>query len=188
MKKVQKPKFTANKVKPFTKVEIKQLLSAKQSSTLKALQLVLLDTGLRISEALSLQVKDYDVKNGRLYVRSGKGNKDRIVYLGQKTQKVLWKLCSDRTEGFVFKTRNATQINRMNFVRTLHKIAKPLQIKAHPHKYRHTFAVNFLRNGGNIKQLQEILGHSNLDTVNIYLQLAEVDLEQSRTYSPVDNL
>lgn len=186
MKKVTKPKFTRKPVKPFTKTELTKLLEAKQSTRLKTFQLLLLDTGLRVSELCHLKVEDYDSNNGRLYVKSGKGDKDRIVYLGKKTQKMLWKLTQDKQSGWLFGKRNPP--DRNNVLKAIKQLAKPLNIHAHPHKYRHTFAIQFLRNGGNIKQLQEILGHSDLKTVELYLELAEVDLEQSRNYSPVDNL
>lgn len=186
MKKVTKPKVTRKPVKPFTNTELKKLLEAKQSVRLKTVQLLLLDTGLRVSELCHLRVEDYDQNNGRLYVKSGKGDKDRIVYLGKRTQKLLWKLTQDKESGWLFGTKKAP--DRNNVLKAIKELAKPLNIKAYPHKYRHTFAIHFLRNGGNIKQLQEILGHSDLKTVELYLELAEIDLEQSRSYSPVDNL
>lgn len=186
MKKVTKPKVNRKPVKPFTATELKKLLEAKQSTRLKTMQLVLLDTGLRVSELCNLKVEDFDQNNGRLYVKSGKGNKDRIVYLGKKTQKLLWRITQDKQTGWLFGKTKAP--DRNNVLKAIKQLATPLNIKAHPHKYRHTFAICFLRNGGNIKQLQEILGHSDLKTVELYLELAEIDLEQSRSYSPVDNL
>ena len=186
MKRVTKPKVNRKPVKPLTSNELKKLLEAKQSIRLKTVQLLLLDTGLRVSELCNLKVEDFDQNNGRLYIRSGKGNKDRIVYLGKRTQKLLWKMTQDKQSGWLFGKNKAP--DRNNVLKAIKELALPLGIKAHPHKYRHTFAIEFLRNGGNIKQLQEILGHSDLKTVELYLELAEIDLEQARSYSPVDNL
>ena len=70
--------------------------------------------------------------------------------------------------------------------RDLASYAKEFGIKAYPHKFRHTFAVNFLRNGGNVRQLQAILGHEKLDMTMRYTKLAEIDLEAAKAFSPVD--
>jgi site-specific recombinase XerD len=58
---------------------------------------------------------------------------------------------------------------------------------AHPHRLRHTFAVTFLRNGGNVKTLQELLGHESLEMVMLYVKLAEQDIDGAVKHSPVDN-
>lgn len=186
IKGIKKPKHNPKPVQPFSSDEVRQLLSAKQPIRLKLVQHILLDTGMRISELCSLKPDDYDQKLGKLRIRHGKGDKERFVYLGNKTQKLLWKF--PKGTKYLIETRNQTPIHRNTYQRDLSILGKKLGIQANPHKYRHTFAVNFLRNGGNIKQLQLLLGHSDLQTVNLYLQLAEQDLEQSRTYSPVDNL
>lgn len=186
--KIQKPKFTVNKVEPFTLIELRALLSADQQLWLKDIQILLLDSGLRISELCNLKVADYDTNNGRLLVKSGKGDKDRIVYLGNKAQKMLWRRLSNQDTVYIFETRTKEPYHQNNVHTAIHALGKKLGIQANPHKYRHTFAVNFLRNGGNIKQLQEILGHTNLRTVELYLKLADIDLEKARGYSPLDNL
>lgn len=186
--KIQKPKFTTNKLEPFTLTEVRALLQAEQKIWLKDVQILLLDSGLRISELCSLKTEDYDQNNGRLLIKGGKGDKDRIVYLGNKAQKMLWRRLNNQDCVYIFETRTKEPYHRNNVHTATHNLGKKLGIQANPHKYRHTFAVNFLRNGGNIKQLQEILGHTNLRTVEIYLKLADIDLERARSYSPLDNL
>lgn len=186
--KVNKPKFTINHKEPFTLAEVKMLLQAKQPNWLKDVQLLLLDSGLRISELCNLKTTDYDANNGRLFVKGGKGNKDRTVYLGHKAQKLLWRKTAEQQTTWLFETRTRQPLHRNNIRASLRDLGKSLNIHCHPHKYRHTFAVNFLRNGGNLKQLQEILGHANIKTVEVYLKLADIDLEKARSYSPLDNL
>lgn len=189
--KVRKPKYTKTIVEPFTNDELKKLLSANTDDRMSVIIRVLLDSGIRISELCDLRIHDYDKDNGKLFIERGKGDKNRIVFLGTKTRKALWKMLLNREinkNDYLFVTKNNTRLNRNNIRRDISKIGKELGIKAHPHKFRHTFAVSFLRNGGNIKQLQDILGHESIKTVTIYLKLAEVDLQQAKAFSPVDNL
>ena len=66
--------------------------------------------------------------------------------------------------------------------------ASPSQPRPHLHRFRHTFAVQFLRNGGNVFELQRILGHERMDTLHIYVTLAQSDLAAAqRAHSPADN-
>lgn len=188
VEKISRPKFNSKKVEPFTSIELKALLNANQQVWLKDMQILLLDSGLRITELCSLKTEDYDSNNGRLLVKHGKGDKARIVYLGNKAQKMLWRRLSNQDCVYIFETRTKEPYHRNNVHTAIHNLGKKLGIQANPHKYRHTFAITFLRNGGNIKQLQEILGHTNLRTVELYLKLADIDLEKARSYSPLDNL
>ena len=159
----------------------------------QAVMLVLLDTGLRVSELCALKVKHYDRKLGRLVVEHGKGDKPRIVYLGQAGQRLLWRYLSARKPGGpnepLFATATGRHMRsdgvRMMIQRAGERAGVP---SAGPHRFRHTFAVNFLRNGGNILALQDLLGHSTLEMVRRYARQAEVDLQAAqRRASPADN-
>ena len=194
MLKVAKPKYTKRIVDPFTPTELETLIKnlEKTNYRFNAIFLTLLDSGLRISELTALKIADYNDTTGKLYIRSGKGDKDRIVYLGKKARKAIWRYLADRKEiqsnQPLFATSTLTAMNRHNVRRDLQAYGKALGINAHPHKCRHTFAVNFLRNGGNIRQLQMILGHARLDMIQTYTKLAEIDLQQATDFSPVDNI
>lgn len=194
MKNVAKPKYTKRVIESFIPAELSTLVSNLDGEPhrFKALLLVLLDSGLRVSELCNLEVRDYTTGNGRIFVRSGKGDKDRIVFIGTRARKALWRYLAERTiesqKEPLFATANLTKLTRNNVRRDLARYAKPFGIKSHPHKFRHTFAVNFLRNGGNVRQLQTILGHEKLDMIMTYTKLAEIDLEAARVFSPVDNL
>ncbi len=192
---VKRPKFTKTVIEPFTSEELQTIIAIanKQSIRTRAIIYTLADSGIRVSELCNALVGDYNQDSGRLHIRHGKGDKDRIIYLGNGSRKALWKMLALRKEHKgnepLFATTAKTKLDRNNIRRLIHNIGLKANIsKAHPHKFRHTFAVSFLRNGGNLKQLQSVLGHESMVTCAIYLKLAEVDLEQARSYSPVDNL
>ena len=162
----------------------------------RAIILCLLDTGVRVSELCGINISHVDLKTGRIFV-TGKGKKSRYVYLGMSTRKVLWTYITYRFpknkpeyDEPVFVSRDfigRLTISGVN--QLLKRLAKRACISdVHPHRFRHTFAIEFLRNGGDIFTLQELLGHSSLDMVKKYIRLAQLDLEQAhRRASPVDN-
>ena len=158
-----------------------------------AIMLVLLDTGMRVSELCALKVSDYDRKQGRLIIRHGKGDKPRVVYMGQAAQRALWRYLAERTETPAGAPLLATRADRrMNKDSVLGMIAHAGEragvAGASCHRFRHTFAVNFLRNGGNILALQDLLGHSSMEMVRRYARQAEVDLAKAqKRASPADN-
>lgn len=154
---------------------------------------MLLDTGLRASELCDLQIKDYEPDSGQLYVRAGKGNKRRVVYLGQRARLHLWRYLADRQDARpgdpLFASRTNTRLDRNNLRHMLNTVARQAKVTdVHPHRFRHTFAITFLRNGGNTFALQKLLGHEELSTVLKYVKLAETDIKAAQAAaSVVDN-
>jgi len=214
--KIKMPQSESKPVIPFTQDEIKKLLTAcehckhsnlsngrkpftmkrKTSYRDKAIILILLDTGLRVSEFARLLVKDVDLESGEVIVRpyrKGRKSKSRIVYISAKTIKALWRYLAERGElkedEPLFITRDGNPMNKDNIRQLLINLGKRAGVKrVFPHKFRHTFAIQFLRNGGNVFTLQRLLGHSTLTMTKKYLALAQVDLEQAhKKASPVDN-
>lgn len=196
---------TDTDVMPFTEGEIAALLDATKRSIVpardKAILLLLLDTGLRASEFCSLTIGDLDERQNALVVR-GKGNKRRIVYFGKKCQSALWKHLTEQGElhgarderaplfssevgacaGGPMQPRSLGQL----FKRTAERAGVK---RAHPHKCRHTFAINFLRNGGNQISLMRLLGHTDLTMTARYVAYTQADLEeQHRKFSPMDGM
>lgn len=212
VRQVPKPKFQKPLIESFSDQDIKELVDAAQWTsswntrkgrwtrskrpTAKrdvAIILLLLDTGIRASELCALEYRDYNHENGRLHIRLGKGNKQRIVYMGTRAQRALWRYLVERTverpDDPLIATKTGNALDRNNLRHTLNRISDNAGVEnVHPHRFRHTFAIQFLRNGGNIFELQRILGHDSLETVQIYLSLSNVDLERAqRAHSPADN-
>lgn len=211
-KRVARPKFNRAIVEPYTKTEIAAMLGScsenaewktrtgKQTKSQRhwklrdrAIILVLVDTGLRASELCNLQIKDVDQKTGRLQIRHGKGNKDRLVFMGESARKAVWRYLAEREKSKpadpLFVTRTGAPLVTSALRHLMMTLAKRAGVaRANVHKFRHTFAINFLRNGGTVLELQRILGHEQLITVNIYATLAESDIQEAqRRASPADN-
>jgi integrase/recombinase XerD len=201
---VRQPEFTRRKPDPFTSHEIKRLLTgvardaggARRATAARdyALLLTLLDTGLRVSELCALTIADYDAEQGRLHVRHGKGRgggKERFVVVGKRTQKALWRYLATREitpAAPLFATRAGGVLTRTELHHQLARLGKRVGVThVHPHRFRHTFAITFLRNGGNLAVLKELLGHEALQMVLHYAELAQHDIDASQRYSPVDN-
>jgi len=158
--------------------------------------LTLLDTGIRLSELVGLQLPDLDLEEGHFRVM-GKGSKERMVPVGASLQKALWKYINRyRPEPIhpnvkaLFLTRDGRGISSSTVYWRLRSYGKKAGLqgaRCSPHTFRHTFAKNFLLNGGDVFTLQKILGHSSLAVVRMYVDMASEDVQiQHRRYSPVD--
>jgi integrase/recombinase XerD len=205
-------------VEPFKKEEIELLIKAcdfceeavtdrrrkfiMQRSTSKrdkAILLTLLDTGLRASELCALRVEDVDMRSGKVRIRAGeagkaKGGKGRIVYMGKSARRFLWRYLAEREDGEdpdapLFIGKFHRPFNRDALRQLINSLGGKVGVKkCHPHRFRHTFGITYLRSGGDIFTLKALLGHGSLDMVEHYARIAEVDIEQAhRKASPADN-
>jgi len=166
----------------------------------EAMILFMLDTGLRASELCSLKIGELDLRTGKVVIKHGdeggaKGGKGRTVFIGKSTRRAVWRYLADREdrddpESPVFINRGNHPFNSNSLRHLIVRLADKAGVKgAHPHKFRHTFAITYLRSGGDVFTLQALLGHSSLDVVRHYAQIAEMDIERvHRKASPVDNL
>lgn len=159
----------------------------------KAILSVFLDTGLRISELANLNIDDVNMDNGSLLVRHGKGNKQRIVRIGVKAQRILWKYITIYRRGIsnsLFLNRSGETLDVIGIKMFIKRLGIKANVKVHPHKLRHTFAITFLRAGGDVFSLQYLLGHSTLSMTQRYLQSLNANdaLNAHKKFSPLDNL
>ncbi len=161
--------------------------------------LLLLDSGIRVNELVNIDCNDLDLTEGYIKIRKGKGNKERLVPVGSIVQKSLWKYINryrpkplTQRVTALFLSEHGLPLTKsgvQQMLRRYGRIAGITGVRCSPHTFRHTFAKNYLLNGGDIFSLQKILGHSSLASVRMYLNLFGVDLKkQHRHFSPVDNL
>lgn len=161
-----------------------------------ALIVLLLDTGVRSGEACRLNIKDLDIEKGEVFIApfgsSKRKTKSRVLPIGKATRRALWRYLASRsgTDGNspIFVTITGKQMNPNSVRLLLTDLGDKANVpNCHPHRFRHTFAVEYLRNEGDIFTLQMILGHESLDMVRRYLQLAKADtINAHRRSSPAD--
>ena len=207
-------KANTKPVDPVPQEEIEKLLKAcdyvvramgdtryrSRRSTAKrdrAIILLLVDSGLRVSELCDLRIENVDFQGKRAYVKSGKGDKARFVYFGKVCSQAMWRYFVERfpagkargSEPFFVINDDIHPMDRHSVRLIVRRLGKKVGDPGlHPHRFRHTFAIQFLRNGGNIFELQQLLGHSSLEMVQHYARLAETDLENAAMRSsPADH-
>ena len=148
----------------------------------RALYYLLSHAGLRISEALDLQVQDLDLAARRIRVRDGKGRRDRVVYLSAQAGRALHGYLQSVPHApgdlvLSWQGRPLRYEEAWARVRDLGLAAGVAGVS--PHRLRHTYATQLLNNGMSIDGLRRLMGHDNLNTTLIYARLADSTLEQS---------
>ena len=187
---VPAPKAVTRAIEPLTKGEIWSLLAATVNKRDRALVLTLLDSGARVSELCHANIGDLDLKTGQLWLTKTKNSRPRPTYVGTTARKSLWSYLAVRdsdSDAPLFESRSR-RMNRNSVRLVLTRLGKRAEVsQVHPHRLRHTFAICYLRNAGDVFTLQQLLGHSDLNMVRRYLHLAQSDLaEAHRRASPAD--
>jgi integrase/recombinase XerC/integrase/recombinase XerD len=158
--------------------------------------LILLDTGLRIGELISLKLSDVHIDEGYIKVM-GKGKKERIVPIGNNAQRALQrylfrfrpKPINPAIDNVFLSTSNKPLTENSMKLMFARMSQRSGVFRLHAHLCRHTFATRFLINGGDVFSLQQILGHSTLEMVRHYVNLASSHITiQHQKYSPLDRL
>ena len=174
----------------LSKAEVKALLEAPQNLKHRAMLATMYGAGLRVSEVTSLKVSDLDRGRRVIWVRGGKGHKDRQVMLAEPLRDVLaaywrWKRPTD----WLFPGRNPDRPIATNSVfRACEKAARKAGIAkpVHPHSLRHAFATHLLDEGVNLLVIQALLGHAHLKTTARYLHLSDSAIRSTK--SPLEML
>jgi len=145
-------------------------------------------SGLRISELINLKLSNIDLELN-LVKTIGKGNKERIIPIGDYATEYLKKYIYNYRLSFIKKTnneylflsRNGTKMSRQMFFKIIQKIAleKNIKTKFSPHTLRHSFATHMLEYGADLRTIQELLGHSNISTTQIYTHVSTDKLREN---------
>lgn len=162
----------------------------------QALLEVLYGSGLRVSEAVTMHIQDIDFSSGVLLVH-GKGNKERYVPLGSFAADALQEYFEkgrnflmrkyQKEHPFVFINHHGEPITATGIEYVLNQVIKKSSLDSdiHPHMLRHTFATHLLNNGADMRTVQELLGHANLSTTQIYAHVTKESLQKNyRSFHP----
>ena len=204
LSKVNIPNPKPKVIQPYTPKEIAQMLEVCRydyqhnakflGSRNMAIILILLDTGLRVSEIASIKVKDVDGERGWIKVQ-GKGDKERVVRIGATAQKALWRYLvhrSDNERPELWLTEEGRPLRSTGIQIMVKRLKQRAGVTSNGncHRFRHTFALNFLRVDRNPFNLQYLLGHSDLKMVRHYTAALGMEdaLKAHEKASPADML
>lgn len=173
----------------LSKVEIKSILEQTTNLKHKCIMEIIYSAGLRRGEVLNLKLVDIDSKRMRIKVRGGKGKKDRYTLLSENVLNNLrnyFKAYSPKT--WLFEGQNNGQYSATSVVKILKKYALKAGIKkrVHIHMLRHSFATHLLEQGTNLRIIQELLGHEDIKTTEIYTHISNLEID--KVINPIDEI
>lgn len=151
----------------------------------------LLGTGVRVASAVNIQIKDIDLNNEMIILKHTKNKKQQIIPISSSLSKVLIEYLGFRDgepEDYLFCTSFGKQLSAVGFEQAIryYSEAKGLS-NCGAHKFRHTFAYHYIKNGGEVVRLQKILGHSSLQITQNYVNMFGLDLKDNLDkYNPLD--
>jgi integrase/recombinase XerD len=190
---LEQPKIPQKLPKVISVAEIEEILNHNLTKLETVIVELLYGCGLRVSELTNLKTNDYDLKSKFLEC-TGKGSKDRIVPLGTKAINAIKKYLPERefiVQKYNLKTKqllindNGKNITRQEVYTFIHEQGKTLHKTISPHTLRHSFATHLLENGADLRVVQELLGHSNVSTTQLYTHISKKRLKE--VYFKINN-
>jgi len=187
---IKRPKREKHLPSVLTKDETKKLLNAISNRKSHLMLSLLYACGFRVSELTNLKILDIDIEDKIGHVRQAKGKKDRVFnipeFLSQNLQEHIAEQKQNNQE-FLFSgpKGNLSTRNIQKIVQNAVKKAG-IEKEVHPHTLRHSFATHLLENSVDIRKIQELLGHADLSTTQIYTHISTEELKKIK--SPIDNL
>ncbi|MEK6852269.1 MAG: site-specific tyrosine recombinase/integron integrase [Nanoarchaeota archaeon] len=185
---IRTPKKDKKLPEVLSKEEVKKLLEAAGNNKSKLIISLLYSSGLRLSELCNLKVTDLEFAQKIGWVRKGKGKKDRLFILSEKLSEDLKQYIErEKLSNYLFPGREGriTPRNIQKIVKNA-SLRTGIKKKISPHTLRHSFGTHLLENGVDIRKIQELLGHANLQTTQIYAHVSSEELKKIK--SPLDTL
>lgn len=184
---IPSPKKKKTLPKILSKQEIKFLIKNTKNQKHQIIIKLLYSSGLRLNELLNIKREDLNFIDRTIRINQGKGKKDRITILSKKLAQELANYIAQTK----FKTKYLLEGRKGKYSpkliqKILEKASKGLDKKVTPHMLRHSFATHLLENGTDIRYIQKLLGHSRLETTQIYTYVANSDIKNIK--SPLDEL
>lgn len=182
---LEQPKLERFLPKVLSEKEIDQLINKCNQPEHRAIIELLYSSGLRVSELINLQLNDINFKSGYL-VCKGKGDKERLIPIGKKARyEISYYLESRRNQivddqnknDYIFLTSKGHQISRQEVWKLIKELSKSINKDISPHTLRHSFATHLLENGADLRVVQELLGHSDISTTQVYTHVSKKRLK-----------
>lgn len=183
---LEQPKVPQRLPKVMTMQEINEILNQDLTKIQRVMLELLYGCGLRVSELVNLKINDYDLK-GKFLECTGKGSKDRIVPMGNKACEAVKDYLPERdflVQKFNLKTKQllinekGKNVTRQEVYTFIHEQGKKIHKAISPHTLRHSFATHLLENGADLRVVQELLGHSDVSTTQLYTHISKKRLKE----------
>ncbi|MBQ2644041.1 tyrosine recombinase XerD [bacterium] len=190
---LEPPKIIKKLPKVLSVEEIEKILTLNLSILERAIFELLYACGLRVSELSDLKINNLDLKSG--FIRCiGKGSKERIIPIGKNAIKAVKKYLQEReylckkfnlNSKILFFNENGHKISRQYVYNFIKKVSAEIGKKSSPHTIRHSFATHLLENGADLRIVQELLGHSDVSTTQLYTHVSKKRLKD--VYFSINN-
>jgi integrase/recombinase XerD len=166
--------------------EVRKLIDSADNEKSRLIISLLYSSGLRVSELVNLKIADMNWNENTGWVRKGKGNKDRIFALADTLSKEVQEHIIGRDNVYLFSKEKPLTTRNIQKIIQFTKNRAGLNKKVTPHTLRHSFATHLLENGTDIRVIQAMLGHSNLNTTQVYTHISSEQIK--KVQNPLDNL
>ncbi len=190
---LEQPKLPKRLPKVMSLQEIKEIFHSDLNNQENLVVELLYDCGLRVSELVNLKINDIDLKSK--YIQCvGKGSKERLIPFGKKAKESINKYLKERENVVtkynlqtkrLFITNSGRLINRQDIYNFIRKLGEKIHKHISPHTLRHTFATHLLENGADLRVVQELLGHSDVSTTQLYTHITKKRLKE--VYFAINN-